>query len=174
MNGAQTETLVNFIAGALPTWRPTADTVSAWAVLLAGSDFEAVLRAAQRHLASSKWAPTPAELLEAVGEEADPIPSAEEVLAEVLAAVRRTPWGERPRGLSSVAQGVVDAMGWARITDSENPEALRAHLLRLAETYRKRACADRADGLVGLPAARRYVPTLPAPAPAAAARCSNG
>lgn len=154
--------LVVFLRACYPTWRPEENTVSAWSLMLAHADHDAVNRAAQRHAATSKWPPSLAEILTAVAEESNPTPLPEDVLAEVRDAVARTPWDQAPKGLSSVAQQVVESLGWSNIVNSENADVLRAHILKSAERLGERARFQAQASLAGLPAPRA-VPALSAP-----------
>lgn len=172
MNGRETSVLVNFIKGMYPNWPATPETVAAWAVMFEALDASAVMLAARRHVATWKWPPTPADLLGILSDQREPLPEPAAVLAEILKAVRDTPWERVPESLSRIAAQVVDTLDWRHITDSENPSALRAQILRLAETYRARARDDAIAEVAGLPALPR-VPLLSAGEFAAEARAHN-
>jgi hypothetical protein len=161
MTSAEVGSLVGFLAACYPSWKPPEHTVAAWSVMLASVDGAASMRAARRHAATNKWAPSPSELLERVAQELEPLPEPVEIMAEVLAAARKVRWGREPENLTPVAAQVVAAIGWGKITDSKNPEALRAHLVKAAETYRHRVAAEAMERLAGLPPLAR-LPALSA------------
>jgi hypothetical protein len=90
---------------------------------------------------TSKWWPQPSDLRADVARSRLGIPDAEDVLEEILEAVREHGYTKPPNpgSLSCVAMAVVQTMGWRTICDSENPEALRAHALRLAQRFSEKA-----------------------------------
>lgn len=119
----------------------TPHTAEAYLLMLRDLSADDVRASAQRHCATSVYWPTVKDLRDGVVRTRLAIPSAEDVLEEVLRAIHdrgyTTP--PKPSDLSSVASAVVQTMGWQTICASENPEALRAHILRLAQTFADRA-----------------------------------
>ena len=131
----------------------TEGTAEVWYRLLRDLRAEDVMAAALRHAASGAiWRPTPGQLRASVVRDRLGIGDAEDTLAEVLDAVRSRGWIKPPAkgDLSPVALAVVEAIGWQTLCDSDNPEALRAHVLRIAGTYIDRAIAAGSLAALGL------------------------
>lgn len=131
----------------------TEASAEVWYRLLKDLRAEDVMAAATRHAASGAvWRPTPGQLRALVVRDRLGIADAEDTLAEILAAVRSRGWIKPPeRGdLSPVAAAVVEAIGWQTLCESENPEALRAHVLRIAGTYIDRAVAAGSLAALGM------------------------
>ena len=108
---------------------------------------------------SSKWPPTIADIAGIMAEYAAKVPDPESVLRAILDACHSGP--RQPKNLHPVALAVIDAMGWDHIMDSENPEALRAHILRMATTYRRRALQAANLSAAGLELPVECQPVLP-------------
>lgn len=138
-------------------------TVNAWHELLAHVPYGLALEAVKLLATTQTFPPAVAELLDAIAELALP-PDARmtpaEAWAMVLDAVRMTGVYGTPSlpGLVAEAVGVV---GWREICTSENPDAVRAHFLRVYEQLQRRARRD----VVLAPALRERlgVPAVPAP-----------
>lgn len=119
----------------------TAATATAYLAVLGDLPGKAVKDSVLRLIATSKFWPTVAEIREDVARAAMAIPDSESILAEVLGAIHDRGWCKPPKhgDLSPVAEAVVATAGWDTLCQSENPEALRAHVMRLAATYGRRA-----------------------------------
>lgn len=163
---------VRILAAAYPRTPVPAETVAVYAVALADVEAGALVDAVARHVRTSPFFPTIAEIRTAVAEAAAAVPDPEAILAEVRAAIGDRGYNRPPRDgdLSPVALAVIDVVGWQTLCNSDNPEADRAHVLRVAGTLRRRcieavnlsssglAPAVPCPPLAGrMPAARRFV-----------------
>lgn len=116
-------------------------TLEAWFLVLSDLRAEDVRDAVRRLVMTSKWWPAPSEIRSDVTRSRLGIGDAADVLDEILHAIRDRGYTKPPRAgdISSVALAVCDTLGWRTICDSENPEALRAHVLRVAERFVEKA-----------------------------------
>ena len=144
--------LLGFCAALWPTMTVNAQMVAAWTASLASDDPKRVREAAIRHSRTSRFPPTVADICTLTAEATagnDP----EAVLAEIRAAVRRFGWPDEESArqtLSDIANAVVETVGWDNICSSDNPEALRAHILKIAATFRKRVAEGENLKVVGI------------------------
>lgn len=148
MTDAEFAVLARFLAGAFRDSTFTEENFEAYRLALADLPYTAVQQAALRHVRTAKWFPTISELAQGVAEEAAQLPDAEAAWAEVAAMLRRArnaiasqgsyslaPWSNPMTGL------VVDALGgWQHLVESDEPAGvLRAHFLRLFDSFRTRS-----------------------------------
>lgn len=131
------ETL-GILTGIYPSFRVTPDILKTWSLVLASDNVETVREAVLRLVRTSKFPPTIAEISEAASEGGMAIPDAESILGEVVNAVRDVGYVRVPN-LSPIANAVVTTIGWRTLCDCENWDAMRAHVMRVAATYRRRA-----------------------------------
>ena len=126
---------------AYPSYQPTAEQDTAqeqiWGQLLAPLDYGAVQRNALRHLSSSPFFPSVAELTRDLG--IDTTPDPELAYAEVEAQVRRVGHTGVPAWSHPLVGEAVQAVGWLALCRTETPGVERAHFLRIYEALRKRA-----------------------------------
>lgn len=151
--------MVAFIAACYPAWKAPENTVAAWYMALQGLDGKAVLAAARKHVTTQKWPPSVAELTGGVLAAEGRLVVAHDVMAEVLDAVSRYSY-ESEATLSPVAREVTHCLGWAYLSNSDNPSALRAQVLKTAEIYCARNNTEAALVAAGLPAGQPR-PALP-------------
>ena len=155
MTRSEVAAVLALFAGCYPSLSVTSQMVESWAVVLAKDDGPRVMAAATRLVRQLKFPPTIADLCNAVAD-VEAGPDAENVLGEILGAVHEHGLaGQKHLNLSPVAALVVETMGWRNLCDSENPEALRAHVLRIAATFRRRLAEDRNLAAGGLPVPER-------------------
>lgn len=152
MTHAELAPILGLLAEACPGKPVTRATAEAYLALLKDLDPRDVADAATRHAAVEKWMPTPSDLRALVVRARLGIGSAEDVLAEVLEAIHDRGYN-RPPGpadLHTVARAVVEAIGWQALCGSDNPEALRAHVLRIAASYERRVIAAGSLAALGM------------------------
>jgi len=144
--------ILALLAEACPGRPVTRATAEAYFALLRDLSAQDVHDAAVRHAATEKWLPSPSDLRTLVVRARLGIGSAEDVLAEILELIHVRGYNRppSPADTSTVARAVVESMGWQTICDSDNPEALRAHVLRLAEAFTKRVIAAGSLAALGM------------------------
>ena len=119
----------------------TPERFELWFASLGEEDYEPVHAAAMKHIESSKWAPKLAEIRDILGQlrSCKPLQTSGEVLGEIMRAVGTIGrYREGDLALSPVAMLVVRSMGWAEICNSDNPAALRAHVMKMADAFIER------------------------------------
>lgn len=132
---------LRILAGAYPFASIPPETLAVYADGLKDLDAEDLAAAVARHVRTSPRFPSISELRTLVAEASLAVPDAESILAEIRKAIGDRGYN-RPPGdgdLSPVALATVEAVGWSTLCESDNPEALRAHVLRIATVIRKRA-----------------------------------
>lgn len=131
---------VRILAAAYPRSAVSAETCAVYAAGLADLDAAALASAVDRHVRTSPYFPTIADLRTLAAEAQAGVPDAEAILAEVRRAIGDRGYNRPPAAgdLSPLALAVVDVVGWPTLCESDNPEALRAHVLRVAATLRRR------------------------------------
>lgn len=129
-----------------PSYQPTAEQDAAqeqiWTQLLAPLDYAAVQRNALRHVATSPFFPSLAELTRDIG--VDDVPDPELAYAEVADQIRRVGRHGVPTWSHPVVGAAVQAVGWRTLCDTETPGVERAHFLRIYEALRQRAHTEAA------------------------------
>lgn len=141
--------ILGLISSVHRTFQVTPDIVDGWFLLLGKDDVEDIRPAVARILRTSKFPPSVAEIVESSAESILAIPDAESILGEVLNAVRDVGWVRVPV-LSPVANAVVSTIGWRQLCDCDNWDAMRAHVLKVASTFRRRAVEEGSLALGGL------------------------
>jgi hypothetical protein len=134
------------IAALWPHHKPTTGTIIVAEEYLVPLDFELTCAAVKiLAVAEPEFAPGPGKLRKAVVELQEPTLPAELALVEVIAQVGRTGRYGAPEWSSPAVAAAVQAMGgWVAVCDSDNPEAFRAHFLRLYEPMAKRSSDEAA------------------------------
>jgi hypothetical protein len=128
------------IAALWPHAKPTTETIIAAEPLLLDLDYQLTVACVQMlNIAEDAWPPSPGRLRKAVVEAADGAVPADVALAEVQRTVRAVGRYRVPEWSSPGIAACVEAMGgWEACCNSDNPEAFRAHFLRLYEPMAKR------------------------------------
>ena len=119
--------------------------VKAWAALMPDLEADLARKAVLKVCRSSKFFPSVAEIL-AAAEELDPrherLPTAAEAWEEVVKLIRVFGAYKAPAYSCNLVMRATEAIGWRTICLSENPEADRAHFLRMYAEMRDRHQAD--------------------------------
>lgn len=133
-------------------------TMDLWAIVFADLDYEATNAALLRHIATSEFFPTPAELRRIVAESLNGRRrSGIDVWGDVLREVGRTGRYGSPQFADPIVARVVASIGWRAICDSEDEMVERAHF---AKAYDALAIGAAEDATVAtLPGVAR--PALP-------------
>ncbi|MBP1624246.1 MAG: hypothetical protein H6Q07_2266 [Acidobacteria bacterium] len=140
--------LVALASSSYPTMqsRDPRPIVEAWALMLA--DLEAVVAKAAiiKVCRESKFFPSVAQVVAAAAE-LDPrrakLPTAAEAWEEVEGLIQMVGPYRSPKYSCDTVKRAVRAIGWQQLCMGENPEADRAHFLRLYESMRSRYREDR-------------------------------
>jgi len=120
--------------------------VEAWSLML--SDLDAVVAKAAiiKVCRDSKFFPSVAQIV-AAANELDPriekLPTAAEAWEEVVRLIQNVGPYRAPSYSCDTVKRAVRAIGWQQLCMGENPEADRAHFLRLYESMRSRYSEDR-------------------------------
>ena len=120
--------------------------VEAWAMMLADLDAVVAKAAIIKVCRESKFFPSVAQIV-AAAQELDPrtekLPTAAEAWEEVVQLIRDFGPYRAPLYSCDTLKRAVRAIGWQQLCMGENPEADRAHFLRLYESMRSRYREDR-------------------------------
>ena len=115
--------------------------VEAWSLMLADLEVEVAKAAIVRVCRESPFFPSVAQIV-AAAEELDPrnekLPTAAEAWEEVSGLIQRCGLNRVPVFSCDLVQRATRAIGWRQLCMSENPEADRAHFLRLYESMRSK------------------------------------
>jgi hypothetical protein len=156
MTPRQADTLLQALAAAYPRHPFSKGTRSLYMAFLVGLDYEAAHNGVKRHIATSKWFPTVAEIRDAAAAESAPALEADQAWPEVLAAVSRYGRNKTPEFADPMISKAVDAVGWDAICNSTNIGVERAHFLRAFDAIRRRHVdAARMEGLPPSPPIKR-------------------
>ena len=117
--------------------------VNAWSLLLGDIPYEVAKAAVMKVCRSSRFFPSVAEIVDAAHEldpRTDKLPTAAEAWEEVkklLSSVGPYVSERRPLKFSCLTvERATRAIGWQQLCGSENPEADRAHFMRIYESMR--------------------------------------
>lgn len=123
------------------------NTVDLWAAMFIDEDFETVKTALYKHVATSKFPPTIAELRTAFSEVTQrSLPTAGEAWSEVLSAIHNYGYcraEEALNSMSEITQRAVKSMGWSNLCASEEQMPDRAHFIKIYESLEKRDVQQR-------------------------------
>ena len=140
--------LLSVLSTAYPPMKVTPEVVAGWHFLLKKDPPGPVMAALERLLRDrvSTFPPAVGEILhEAYSAD---VPTAEHVYEEIHNAIQSVGYIRVPN-LSPLSNAVVNTIGWQTLCASENPEANRAHILRIAETFRKRVISGGIAAIAG-------------------------
>lgn len=160
MNAKEAEEAVAIALAACPAHAAKLDAnaaknmVTAWMMMLEDLPGAEVAAALKRHIATSKWLPSVAELRELVAEAkyGDRRPGGD-AWGDVLRAIATVGAYRSPAFADPVVARCVHALGWRELCLSENQAADRA---RFVELYDKLAATERREQTIGaLPGASR-------------------
>lgn len=133
-------------------------TMDLWAAVLGDLDYAATKAALLRHIATSQFFPTVAEIRAIVAESTHGRRRAGlDAWGDVKAAISRDGRYRTPTFADPIVARVVEAIGWLAICDSEDEMVTRAHFGRAYDALAEGAAEDRA--VASLPGVAR--PALP-------------
>lgn len=160
MTSTEFSEIMALVRGLFPRQPVSSETLAAYQLALSPHAESTVRAAVLYHAQVSEFFPTIAALSTLIAESACAIPDAEALFDEIMRKVRDDGYTHPPgKGivLSEVARATAETIGWQTLCDSENPEATRAHVMRIAATYRKRAIENSNVSAAGL------APNVPCP-----------
>ena len=148
MTEAEAEQAITMALAVLPQHARSLDaaaisaTAKGWAWILDDIESRDVLGALKRHLATSKWLPTPAEIRTIVDEAAHGRRrNGGDAWGDVRREIGRAGRYRAPRFDDAITALAVSRLGWVELCDSENAVADRARFIelydRLAATSRR-------------------------------------
>lgn len=118
-------------------------TMDLWAAVLGDLDHDATKAALLRHIATSEFFPTVAELRRIVAESTvGRRRSGLDAWGDVKAAISRDGRYRTPRFADPLVARAVDAIGWVAICDSEDEMVERAHFARAYDAMAVHAAED--------------------------------
>ncbi len=134
--------LLTVIAAAYPNFEPDDDKVRIWAEMMADLEYETAATALQRHIATSRFAPTIAEIREqAVAAVTSSEITSAEAWGELMHAVRAHGYyheREALASLSPITARVAGIIGWRDINMCTELDVLRGQFLRMYRLIRER------------------------------------
>lgn len=167
MTPAETAKLVAVLATAYPAARVSAETSELYEAMLGDLDFALVQRAAARHVATSKWFPSVAELRAAAVELAlGPRRTGLEAWGDVVEAIRFVGAYGAPRFEDERVAECVRMLGWRGLCLADNEASDRARFAELYEALAQRARVDAVAGeslALPAPGARAELPRAERP-----------
>ena len=126
MTPEETGEIVRFLSAAYPSWQVTAGTISVWHGLLESCDYSDVKMAAMALVRTSTFAPSIAQILREIAEEAQAVaPTYGDAWAEVRRAIWTEGFNTRDWTHRAIAEAV-EAIGWYEIRKSDNQDTTRA------------------------------------------------
>ena len=143
MKRSEVVALVTLATAAYPAAqsRDPEPLVNAWNLLLADLPFALAKAALLKVCRSSEYFPSVAAIVKASAElspAADRPPSAAEAWEEVAGLIRSAGPYQAPAFSCETVKRAAQAIGWRQLCTGENPEADRAHFLKLYESLRQR------------------------------------
>lgn len=145
MTPAELDRCMETMVAAWPHYSPGPDTFRLLERLVGELTFEVVGTAiAEFSLGGREFAPPPGLLAQRCRQLASlgqtgPLPDASEALAEVYERIAREGVYRTPAWSHPALGQTIDALGgWEAVCMDDNPEAFRAHFMRLYETCRQR------------------------------------
>lgn len=133
-------------------------TARSWAWLMPDLDANIVGAAVKRHLATSDWLPTPAQIRRIVHEaKCGRVRAGGDAWGDVLKAVSRFGINRTPEFDDPITAAAVKRFGWRALCLSENQIADRARFIELYDTLAGAAAED--ESVAELPGVAR--PRLP-------------
>jgi Loader and inhibitor of phage G40P len=159
MKSAEVAKLLAVIASAYPAFEVTDLKHQVWHEMLSDLDYQVANAAVKLHLASSRFAPTIAEIREqAVVAVSGPALTGTEAWGEFIAAVRQySPYSDRDycEGMRPLTRAVAEAFGLGNAAMSDNVDVLRGQFLKMFEQLSRRNNVEALAGRFALPSATR-------------------
>lgn len=123
------------------------NTLNLWSAMFVDEPLEAVHTALYKHMATSKFPPTIAELRESLSNVIhDSAITSGEAWQEVIYALRNFGYSRPGAALDSMSEltrNAVKCIGWQSLCESEAQMADRAHFMKIYETLEKRRAEQR-------------------------------
>ena len=145
--------LVALASGSYPSMqaRDPKPVVEAWAMMLADLDAVVVKAAIIKVCRESQFFPSVAQIVVAVHEldsGNEKLPTAAEAWEEVVRLIRNIGPYRAPFYSCDLVRRAAQSIGWLQLCTGANPEADRAHFLRIYESMRARFAENRENEAV--------------------------
>lgn len=138
MTRQEAVTLVGMLSAAYPKYEITRPTIRLYEDFLQDLPFDLARAAVAKHITTSTFFPTVAELREAALSMTDTAPVAADAWTEVLNEIARVGMYDKPNFSHPAIEKTVKAIGWRNLCMSEQIGVERAHFMRIYGDYRKR------------------------------------
>lgn len=159
MKASETAKLLAVISAAYPNFQADESRAKVWAQMLADVDYRVADIAVWRHIATSKFPPSIAEIREQARIALQgPEYTATESWEEFIQGIRRFGQYREQEALDSfhpLTRRMAEAIGWWDACMSENVDVLRGQYLRMFEQLRQRDNLETVAGELYLPDASR-------------------
>ena len=148
MTKAEVVALVTLATAAYPAAqaKDPEPVVKAWRLLLPELSFPVAKAALFKVCRTSQFFPSVADIAQAAAEldpRADRLPTAAEAWEEVAGLIRTVGPYRAPAYSCDTVRRAAQSIGWRQLCTGENPEADRAHFLKIYESLRERKLAAR-------------------------------
>ena len=150
MNRQEILALVALASSSYPTMqsRDPRPIVAAWSVMLADLDAAVAKAAIIKVCRESQFFPSVAQIVaaaEALDSRLEQLPTAAEAWEEVSRLIQLVGPYRSPEYSSDLVRRATRAIGWRQLCTGENPEADRAHFLKIYESMRGKYRENRAN-----------------------------
>lgn len=140
MRASEVVRVVELLQGAYPRQEIPKSTLSVYVMALADLDVEDCLRAVTRHVQTSKWFPTIAEIRELVAEAITELPEPEFAWREVREALGRDTAGQPvPAWSCPEIREAVAVLGWGTLVNTRNIAIERERWIKTYSRLRRQA-----------------------------------
>lgn len=152
----ETAQCMAMLAIAYPRFDVSQDAIKLWATMLGDIEFATAQAGVQRHIATSQWPPTIAELrAECAASTAGDLPSAEAAWGEVTRAIGRWGMNRHPTWSCDAVEHAVNCIGWRQICLDENVMSTRRVFIDAYKAFCDGRQREAQLGRHALPSARR-------------------
>lgn len=128
--------LVGMLFAAYPRFEAPKATIQLYQQFLTDLDVNIAKAAIVKHITTSKYFPTIAEVRDAVISLTNTVPCAADAWSEALKQISVVGTSGIPKFSHQAVQKAVKAIGWRNICMSEEIGVERAHFLKIYESYR--------------------------------------
>lgn len=141
MNKKEFATIVAFLEGVYKDFHISGNKVSMemWFECLRDLDYSATQAGLKKHIMTSKWQPTIAEIRKSVADITNPaILSNTEAWGEVTKAIKKFGSWDQDRALNSLSthtRTTVESFGWDRLCGAENVDVVRGQFLKMYDSF---------------------------------------
>lgn len=139
--------LLAVIAAAYPGFEVDETRHRLWCEMVGDLDYQVAAMAVRRHIGTSRFAPTVADIREqSLAAAGDEVITAAEAWGELMQAVRRYGYYRAEEGLASLSpetRRVAEMITWRGINLSENLDVLRGQFMRMYQMVHERAQRER-------------------------------